>query len=177
VHPQSVDITLPADGWVLNFFFDWLCQMFPFHNMAFSFWNIMVDSCLVQWQCFPKKCQLIIFGRLSNQCTCTLLSCFQIHFSQLYEIHAILDIPWAEQQQKYRWCSMSSVVTHWLSIIMAKTFSMVFPVVDVFRCPYLHHWHNGFVIPFYLQSVLAHSANCVKTYKMACRKVHINTPL
>jgi hypothetical protein len=34
-----------------------------------------------------------------------------------------------------------------------------------------------FVIPFYLQSVLAHSANCVKTYTMACRRVLISAPL
>jgi hypothetical protein len=27
-----------------------------------------------------------------------------------------------------------------------------------------------FVIPFYLQSVELHSANCVKTYTMACKR-------
>jgi hypothetical protein len=33
-----------------------------------------------------------------------------------------------------------------------------------------------FVIPFYLQSLLVHSANCVKTYTVACRRV-ISAPL
>jgi hypothetical protein len=34
-----------------------------------------------------------------------------------------------------------------------------------------------FVIPFYLQSVPVHSANCVKTYTMACRRVLSNALL
>jgi hypothetical protein len=34
-----------------------------------------------------------------------------------------------------------------------------------------------FVIPFYLQSVPVHSANCVKTYTMALRRVHSSSPL
>jgi hypothetical protein len=34
-----------------------------------------------------------------------------------------------------------------------------------------------FVIPIYLQSVPAHSANCVKTYTMACRRVLSSVPL
>jgi hypothetical protein len=33
------------------------------------------------------------------------------------------------------------------------------------------------VIPFYLQSVLVHSTNCVKTYTMECRRVLTNIPL
>jgi hypothetical protein len=34
-----------------------------------------------------------------------------------------------------------------------------------------------FQISFYLQSVLVHSANCVKCYTMARRRVLISTPL
>jgi hypothetical protein len=34
-----------------------------------------------------------------------------------------------------------------------------------------------FVIPFYLKSVPVHSANCVKTYTMACGGELISTPL
>jgi hypothetical protein len=34
-----------------------------------------------------------------------------------------------------------------------------------------------FLIPFYLQSVLVHSANCVKTYTVACRRVLSSAPL
>jgi hypothetical protein len=34
-----------------------------------------------------------------------------------------------------------------------------------------------FVIPFYLQSVLVHSANCVNTYTVACRRVLSSAPL
>jgi hypothetical protein len=34
-----------------------------------------------------------------------------------------------------------------------------------------------FVIPLYLQSVLVYSANCVKTYAMACRRVFSSAPL
>jgi hypothetical protein len=34
-----------------------------------------------------------------------------------------------------------------------------------------------FVISFYLQSVLVHSANCVLTYTVACRRVLSSAPL
>jgi hypothetical protein len=34
-----------------------------------------------------------------------------------------------------------------------------------------------FVIPFYLPSVSVHSANCVKIYAVACRRVLSNAPL
>jgi hypothetical protein len=37
--------------------------------------------------------------------------------------------------------------------------------------------HVFVVIPFYLQSVLVHSANCVKMYTMACERVFISAPL
>jgi hypothetical protein len=33
------------------------------------------------------------------------------------------------------------------------------------------------IIPFYLQSVAVHSANCVKTYTLACRRVLSSAPL
>jgi hypothetical protein len=35
----------------------------------------------------------------------------------------------------------------------------------------------SFGIPFYLQSILVYSANCVKTYTMAYRRVLTSTPL
>jgi hypothetical protein len=34
-----------------------------------------------------------------------------------------------------------------------------------------------FVIPFYLQSVPVHSARCVETYAVACRRVFSSGPL
>jgi hypothetical protein len=34
-----------------------------------------------------------------------------------------------------------------------------------------------FLIPFYLQSVPVHSANCVETYTVACRRVLSSAPL
>jgi hypothetical protein len=34
-----------------------------------------------------------------------------------------------------------------------------------------------FVIPFHLQSVPVHSANCVKTYTVPCRRVLSSAPL
>jgi hypothetical protein len=34
-----------------------------------------------------------------------------------------------------------------------------------------------FIIPFYLQSLPVHSANCVKTYAVACGRVLTSTPL
>jgi hypothetical protein len=38
-------------------------------------------------------------------------------------------------------------------------------------------WSFVFVIPFHLQSLPAHSANCVKTYPVACRRVLSIAPL
>jgi hypothetical protein len=37
--------------------------------------------------------------------------------------------------------------------------------------------YTFFVLQFYLQSALVHSANCVKTYTVACRKVLSSAPL
>jgi hypothetical protein len=37
--------------------------------------------------------------------------------------------------------------------------------------------HNFFVIPFHLQYVIVHSANCVETYTVACGRVLSSAPL
>jgi hypothetical protein len=42
--------------------------------------------------------------------------------------------------------------------------------------PQLFHYNN-FFIPLYLQSVSVHSANCAKTYAVACRRVLSSAPL
>jgi len=43
----TVGINFPADGWFINFFPDGRLWMFPFHNLPFTLWLVMVDPCFV----------------------------------------------------------------------------------------------------------------------------------
>jgi hypothetical protein len=74
---------------------------------------------------------------------------------------------------------------HAIEELLAGSFpsrSVSYQKKDNYFLPYFFLQNKGsffcyVVIPFYLQSVLVHSANCVKTYTVACRRVLGSAPL
>jgi len=74
---QSVNITFPTEGCVLNFFLHWQCWMSPFHTLALPPWLFIMDLFLVPGQDAPQEC--LTFVAILIQMVWAL--CQQLHLS------------------------------------------------------------------------------------------------